>query len=134
MEHTSNNIEIFNNTIINSFSSISGSSGPLQKRQEFPSSLSLDCLASQGNHNPMWFTSNTVVGDENGLVMQKNNGDIFSNGMEVVSNYVARLSFDIIMEAITGTYSCVSAISGELVEVFITTGNFFGHCLDIHNY
>lgn len=88
-----------------------------------PVALSVDCLATQGNHLPMWVTSNTVVGGDNGVIRERDSNETLSYGVDALSNYIARLSFDIIMEEYAGTYFCVSGISGQFAEIYITTGN-----------
>lgn len=87
-----------------------------------PVALSVDCLATQGDHRPMWVTSNTVVGGDSGVIRERDSDESLSYGVETLSNYVARLSFDIIMEEFAGTYICVSGISGQFAEIYITTG------------
>ena len=88
-----------------------------------PVALSVDCLATQGNHMPMWVTSNTAVAGDNGVVRERDSDEALSYGVDTLSNYVARLSFDVMMEEFAGTYFCISGISGQFAEIYITTGN-----------
>ena len=90
-------------------------------------SLYVDCDASQGNHQPMWVTLNPSVGGTTGVISAGND----SYGVEILSDYMARLYFNSFDQAFEGVYRCLSAQSGNFVEIFITTGN---HTLTIIEY
>lgn len=83
-------------------------------------SLSIDCLASQGNHLPAWITSNDVVGT-NGIIPERSENEALY-GTDTLSNYTARLSFDYFEEDFSGTYTCISGKSNAFAEIYVTTG------------
>ena len=67
----------------------------------------------------MWFTLNPSVGGNTGVIPTGN----YSYGVEILSDYMARLYFNSFDQAFEGVYRCLSAQSGNFVEIFITTGN-----------
>ena len=81
-------------------------------------SLYVDCIASQGNHQPFWTTSNLLVGRNTTSVPSIGEG----YGAESLSAYMARLSFDFFVPEYEGVYTCLSARSREFVEILITAG------------
>lgn len=123
LEHSFSYLRVYNNTVINrleeeedSFTSPT----PNHKRgSPVENSLYVDCDASQGNHQPMWVTLNPSVGGPTGIISAGND----SYGVEILSDYMARLYFNSFDRAFEGVYRCLSAQSGNFVEIFITTGN-----------
>ena len=88
-------------------------------------SLYVDCLASQGNHEPVWTTFNPIVGGATGTIAVG-----VGYRVEMLSDYMARLSFEYFDPAFTGIYKCLSGRSNAFAEIFITTGilsNIFMH-------
>ena len=137
LEYQPAHLKVFNNTVINyygrnlNFNHKKRGAVPL-----FEIGLSIDCLASQGDHLPFWFTTNIMLGGDDGIIQEE--GQNGSYGQEILSNYVARLSFqdndyyeyyDYYYEYFSdgqfeGTYQCVSAKSGLSQEFYFTTGTY----------
>ena len=110
MQHTDQTeLNIFNNTVINTFPRAS----PPPSKREIRRIFSVDCFGAQGDHNPFWSTNNPLLGDENGIV-----------GYEsiVLSNYSARVELQAVTPGFNGTFSCVSNRSGLFSQFFLTTG------------
>ena len=80
----------------------------------------MDCSASQGDHEPVWTTTNLIVGGETGIVPSVGLG----YRAERLSAYKARLTFDILLPEYEGVYTCRSELSGEFVEIFVTTSKY----------
>ena len=123
--HTMFNQRIFNNTVINLLGEAGGGGGittlpPPESKRGSPvqDSLYIDCTASQGNHRPLWATSNMFVGQ--GIMFVPRVGDGY--GAERLSPYVARLSFDFFVPEYQGVFTCISELSGKFVEIIITDG------------
>ena len=83
-------------------------------------SLYIDCMASQGDHRPVWTTSNPIVGGSTMVIPAVGLGF----GTEALSEYVSRLSFDYFDSAFEGVYSCQSGLSNEFAEIYITQSVF----------
>ena len=93
MIHEFGGSNIFNNTVINHFMVASfkreadfdaSYEAPLESRSdEF---LSVLCSGVQGDHQVLWTTDNTVVGNPDGVV----NCDPRANTQVILSNYTAR--------------------------------------------
>lgn len=116
------NLRIFNNTVINLLEEEGDfvSPTPMHKRgSPVENSLYIDCVASQGNHEPMWITLNPTVGGTTGIISVING----SYGVQMLSDYMARLYFSYFDQEYIGVYRCLSAKSGKFAEIFITTGN-----------
>ena len=113
LHHTFSQLRIVNNTIINQFRESEGEA-PLSKREI--DSLFIDCVASQGDHEPMWFTANSSEAEA--LPVDGENGV----GVEMISNYAARLSVVYLQPEYAGLYLCKSGRSNAFVEAFVTTG------------
>lgn len=121
LEHAFSNLRIYNNTVINQLQEDSFTSPqPMHKRgSPIDNSLYVDCVASQGHHNPMWVTFNPSVGGTTGVISSGNG----SYGAQILSDYMARLFFNPFDQAFEGVYRCLSAQTGNFVEIFITRGN-----------
>ena len=127
LDHAFTDLRILNNTVINQLTQEGLTSPqPLNKRgSPVENSLYVDCLASQGNHKPVWTTFNPIVGGVTGTIAV---GDGYR--VEMLSDYMARLSFEYFDPAFTGIYKCLSGRSNAFAEIFITTGilsNIFMH-------
>lgn len=136
LEYQPAHLKVFNNTVINYYRNLNFNH---KKRGAIPTpeiGLSIDCLASQNDHLPFWVTTNTMLGGDEGVVLEESRNG--SYGQEILSNYVARLSFqsndyyeyyEYYYEytyfsdgQFEGTYRCVSAKSGLSQEFYLTTG------------
>lgn len=121
LEHSFSYLRVFNNTVINRLEEESFTTPTPNHKRGSPveNSLYVDCDASQGNHQPMWVTLNPSVGGPTGIISAGND----SFGVEILSDYMARLFFNYFDPTFEGVYRCLSAQSGNFVEIFITTGN-----------
>ena len=137
LQHKSTQKKIYNNTVINYFSTDIFITGlnytehrdtPNKKRSVDPqdeSWLSIDCLVSQGNHPPYWTTTNTCVGGSSGRIPQQNS-HVSACKEEQISNYVTRLTINRRDERYTGKYTCVSGYTRTLSqEFYLTTGQCY---------
>ena len=74
----------------------------------------------------MWVTTNPLVGGATGVISM---GDVYR--AEMISDYIARLSFERFENAFSGVYMCISLKSSEFVEIVITDGNSKNYCRHI---
>ena len=84
--------------------------------------LYVDCCASQGDHEPVWITTNLIVGGNTTAVPPDGEG----YGALRLSAYMARLYFDFFVPKYEGVYTCLSELSNEFVEILITSSK----CMD----
>lgn len=129
LQHQSTQLKIFSNTVVNYFSTTYiyafNYTGPFRAHKRTAGSLTdpslvVDCLASQGNNQPVWITTNSLTGGKSGRVDELSQTLIY--GQEILSNYVARLTFVIMNDQFTGAYTCVSEASGLFQTFYLTTG------------
>lgn len=131
LQHQSTQLKIYSNTVINYFSTtyiyVINFTGPFRfhnkRTADSPTEpcLVVDCLASQGNNQPVWITTNSLIGGNDGVVEELSQTWIY--GQEVLSNYVARLTFINMDDQYTGTYTCISEASGLFQTFHLTTGS-----------
>ena len=128
LQHQSTQLKIYSNTVINYFSTaciyMINYTGPFRahnKRTVGSPYLAVDCLASQGNNQPVWITTNSLIGGNNGIVDELSQALIY--GQDVLSSYVARLTFTHMDDQFAGTYTCVSEASGLFQTFYLTTGS-----------
>ena len=89
----SSEVSIRNNTVVNRFPAPEGELGSafgeglpdLDLRSI--GSLSVNCVATQGDHQPVWTSNNPVITDVTGDVLDPGLG---LNGQIVISNYTTR--------------------------------------------
>ena len=84
---------IRNNTVVNRFTTSEGAVGSGIVGESAPDldlvsvgSLFVDCIAAQGDHQPVWTSDNLAISDSTGLV----DSDMAVNGQMVTSNYTTR--------------------------------------------
>ena len=138
VHHTISAAEIIhNNTVINSFPP--STSPPRFKREvggppsgsppPLPTtgcSLYIECTTSQGDHIPVWFNETGVVPSDG--------GDAYGYEAISTSDYTAMLLFYCVTPVVTGTYSCVSQLSGLFTQFYATPGKAFEvACSQNHN-
>ena len=128
LDHTYNNLRIFNNTVINQLGEGLGdgesptSSMPLSKRgSPLQDTLYVDCMASQGDHEPVWVTDNPIVRGDTNIIPAESED---SYEARALSDYVTRLSFEYFDPHFEGVYMCLSGRSNAFVEIYITRGEF----------
>jgi hypothetical protein len=124
LEHSFYGLRIFNNTVINQLREGEGTSTtlpPPQSKRGSPvqDSLYVDCSASQGDHEPVWTTTNPEVGGDTGVIPT----DAEGYGAQRLSAYMARLYFDYFDPGYEGVYTCYSELSSEFVEIIVTSRN-----------
>ena len=125
LEHSFYGLRIFNNTVINQLREGEGTSTtlpPPQSKRGSPvqDSLYVDCSASQGDHEPVWTTTNPEVGGDTGVIPT----DAEGYGAQRLSAYMARLYFDYFDPGYEGVYTCYSELSSEFVEIIVTSSKY----------
>lgn len=126
LDHAFSNDRIFNNTVINILGEGESFPTPQSKRgSPVQNSLYIDCMASQGDHKPIWSTSNPIVGRNSTIISELGLG----YGTETLSDYVTRLAFDFFDFSFEGVYTCQSGVSNEFAETYITYGkHYYQYC------
>ena len=115
LKHTLSLLKIINNTIINVPGDEDEKGGSLE-----PDILSIDCITSQGDHQPFWTTSNHLVGGNQTIIPSLGP----DNRTERVSAYEARLTLAPSLPEYEGVYTCRSELSNNFVQISIKSSKY----------
>ena len=119
---SSNGVDtVQNNSIVNDFDDNYDYYGERKRIAEYPpNSYQLLCTTVQGNHNPIW-TAEFFATPNVSVTIDNSFSELLYSDQQ--NQYVSELIVDVYGD-LSGRYTCRSSISGVLVRVILTSGQY----------